>query len=143
MAGNGPPPKDPAKRRRRNVAPAPTTVVADDGQIRGPELPGGHEWPAQTLRWWQTWRTAPQSQALTSTDWDFLLDTALIHAAFWLGNATVAGELRLRVAKFGATPEDRMRLRMQIDETQPPTGDQSPSTEPESRYGHLRSVNTG
>ena len=31
-----------------------------------------------------------------------------------LGDLKQAAELRLRVAKFGATPEDRMRLRLQI-----------------------------
>ena len=31
-----------------------------------------------------------------------------------LGDLKQAAELRLRVAKFGATPEDRMRLRLQV-----------------------------
>jgi hypothetical protein len=121
----------------------PATVVADDGQIRGPELPDGFPWPDQTLRWWQTWRTAPQAQTLTATDWDFLLDTAVIHAAFWHGDTSVAGELRLRVAKFGATPEDRMRLRMQIDEPEKPAEGPQGTQKSEGRYAHLRSVKTG
>jgi hypothetical protein len=143
VAGNGPPPKDPAKRRRRNAAPVPTTVVAEDGQIRGPDLPDGFPWPPQTLRWWRTWRTSPQAQTLTTTDWDFLIDTAVIHAAFWHGDTSVAGELRLRVAKFGATPEDRMRLRMQIDEPTKLAGGEQEEQKAGDRYGHLRSVKTG
>jgi hypothetical protein len=112
----GPAPKDPEKRRRRNIDPIPTTVLVDDpdGEIRGPELPGGIDWPVVTLAWWETWRRSPQAQAFTETDWDFMVDTALLHARFWAGDEKVAGELRLRVAKFGATPEDRLRLRMQI-----------------------------
>ncbi len=39
-----------------------------------------------------------------------------MHAEFWLGNRSLAAELRLRVAKFGATPEDRARLRLSIGE---------------------------
>ena len=60
------------------------------------------------------WGESPLSADYTQTDWDFLLDTALIHARFWMGNLSLAGELRLRVAKFGATPEDRARLRIQF-----------------------------
>lgn len=32
----------------------------------------------------------------------------------WAGDTKLAGELRLRVAKFGATPEDRARLKIQF-----------------------------
>lgn len=112
----GPPPTDPTKRRRRNVDPHPQTSVTPDGKIRGPELPDGIDWPDATAKWWDTWRRSAQAQTLGDTDWAFLLDTAVLHARFWTGDPTVAGELRLRVAKFGATPEDRMRLRMTIGE---------------------------
>lgn len=114
MAGHGPAPKDPDERRRRNADPIPTSTLVEDDEVRGPDLPGGIEWPLPTLAWWETWRRAPQTQAFAQTDWDFLVDTALLHARFWKGDEKVAGELRLRVAKFGATVEDRARLRMQI-----------------------------
>lgn len=120
MAGRGPAPKDPAKRRRTNADPVPTVVVSPDDEVRGPELPGSYDWPAQTRAWWETWRSSPQAQTFTSTDWDFLLDTALLHAELWAGNGAVASELRLRVAKFGATPEDRARLRLQVEEPAKP-----------------------
>lgn len=116
MAGRGPAPKDPSQRRRRNADPVPTVVVAADGEVRGPELPAGYDWPLATREWWETWRSSPQAQTFTDTDWGFLLDTALLHAELWAGNAAVASELRLRVAKFGATPEDRARLRLQVQE---------------------------
>jgi hypothetical protein len=115
MAGRGPAPKNPDERRRRNADPVPTTTVAVDGQARGPVLPPEVAWPDATVRWWDTWRRSPQAQAFTSTDWDFLLDTALLHADYWNGSRRVAGELRLRVAKYGATPEDRARLRLQVE----------------------------
>ena len=113
MAGRGPAPKDPAERRRRNQS-EPLTVVEADGQEHGPELPDTHEWPAATEAWWQTWRTSPQASTFTETDWSFLLDTAVLHAEFWLGDRSVAAELRLRAAKFGATPEDRARLKIAV-----------------------------
>ena len=110
--------------------------------LRGPDLPidvlPDHEqWHSRTRDWWRTWRRSPQAQAFTATDWDFLIDTALMHHTMWLkGRWEFASELRLRAAKFGATPEDRLRLRMQVTapDVQPDTA------KPESRYGHLRSV---
>lgn len=109
MAGKGFAPKD----------ADPEITVSADGEIRGPDLPALDDeasWPAPTLVWWEHWRRSPQSQVMGDTDWDFLLDTALLHARFHAGDASVAGELRLRVAKFGATPEDRARLKMAVEE---------------------------
>ena len=122
MAGHGPPPKPDAERARRNAPPVPEVSVTPDDVLRGPDLPddlrdaeGDHlSWPSMTRRWWLNWRRSPQAQSFTATDWDFLLETALLHRDFVLGDARVASELRLRVAKFGATPEDRLRLRMSI-----------------------------
>jgi hypothetical protein len=85
--------------------PDSLTVATKDGPIEVP-------WPARTLEWWQMWADSPLADDFTSTDWSELLDTAVLHARLWLGQTTVAPELRLRVAKFGATPEDRARLRI-------------------------------
>ena len=142
MAGRGPTPKDPATRRRRNVAP-PQTLIAPDDEIRGPDLPidvlPDHEqWHPRTREWWRTWRRSPQAQSFTATDWDFLIDTALMHHTMWSkGRWEFASELRLRAAKFGATPEDRQRLRMQVTAAEPKAAESSPSASP---YGHLRAV---
>lgn len=126
VAGIGPPPKDPGKRARRNkdavalkVVPArpveqpslPTVyldVVGEDGQVRRKRL----HWPKITRVWWAMWAQSPLSADYTDTDWSFLMDTALLHARYWAGETRLAPELRLRVAKFGATPEDRARLRI-------------------------------
>lgn len=70
-----------------------------------------------TLAWWQTWRESPQAQTFTETDWAFLIDTALMRHAMWdKGQRTLAAEVRLRAAKFGATPEDRARLKLKVDD---------------------------
>lgn len=114
MPGRGPAPK------RERVRPNDTarreaefTRVAADSRLRGPALPKG-EWHPRTVAWWKTWRRSPLSQTFTATDWDFLLDTAVLHNELWSGNTGVAAELRLRVAKFGASPEDRLRLKVEI-----------------------------
>ena len=115
MAGRRPTPKNPEQRRRRN-GDDPVTVVANEGKLYGDPLPDTHEWPQSTLDWWETWRTSALASKFTATDWSFLIDTAVLHAEFWLGNRALAGELRLRVAKFGATVEDRARLKLEIGE---------------------------
>lgn len=89
--------------------------VAPDDSVRGPELPPEFAWCSRTREWWETWRHSPQAQVMTDTDWESMLETAALHHVFWEGDTSVAAELRLRVAKFGATLEDRMRLKLQID----------------------------
>ena len=139
MAGRGPAPKDPSALRRRNL-PAQTVTVIPDGTVRGPELPEDFDWPAQTLAWWATMRSTPQAQTYTDADWSFLLDTAVLHADFWLGDRKVAAELRLRVAKFGVTPEDRARLRISIGTPTPVQAVTPPRLQPKKaaeRKGRL------
>jgi hypothetical protein len=123
MAGNGPPPKDPSRRARRNAEPVPVRIIEAEPSEQ-PTLPTFYVeadgalvefvWPARTVEWWAMWASSPLSAEFTETDWSELLDTALLHASFWRGGLKLAGELRLRVAKFGATPEDRARLRIQF-----------------------------
>ncbi|GAA1333885.1 hypothetical protein GCM10009592_28570 [Brachybacterium rhamnosum] len=128
MAGRGPQPKDPSKRVRRNADPTAETLLRFE-EAEQPNLPTfflnvevdgamvrrKYQWPKITRDWWAMWRDSPQAEHFGSTDWSFLLDTALLHAEVWgRGEMKHAPELRLRVAKFGATPEDRARLRMQF-----------------------------
>jgi hypothetical protein len=55
------------------------------------------------------------AQTFTEADWDFLLDTALLHSEMWNGETKLAAEIRLRVSAFGSTPEARLRLKLKID----------------------------
>lgn len=59
------------------------------------------------------WGRSALTEQFTEADWSELMDTALIHARLWSGDYRAASELRQRTAKFGATPEDRARLRIQ------------------------------
>lgn len=121
MSGRGPAPKDPAKRRRRNADPVPTSKLTNDKRTRGPALPDGiladgEDWHQVTRSWWNNWRKSPMAATFLQTDWDFLLDTALMHHTMWAKKRwEFAGEVRLRAAKFGATPEDRARLRFEVE----------------------------
>lgn len=148
MSGMGPAPKDPSKRARRNIDPIPLRVITAE-PTQQPDLPSFEvevdgeltefTWPARTQEWWQMWADSPLSAEFTSTDWNELLDTALLHAAYWRGELKLAAELRLRVAKFGATPEDRARLRItfaQANEAE----NKAPVTRPGRDYGNLRAA---
>ncbi|UAJ81586.1 hypothetical protein IT072_13760 [Leifsonia sp. ZF2019] len=98
-------------------------------------------WPERTRQWWSMWASSPLSTEFTETDWSELMDTALIHAKFWTGNTSVANELRLRVAKFGATPEDRARLKIQFaaaDEAEERTEKRHAAKKPKGEDPRLR-----
>ena len=120
MAGRGPAPKDASRRARANKDPIQSTALR---LVRAgaPALPDlGYDsdgnklnWHPRTENWWEIWARSELSRDFTETDWSFLLDTALMHHAMWSkGQWTLAAEVRLRVAKYGATPEDRARLRI-------------------------------
>lgn len=120
MAGRGPAPKDPSKRARQNKDVVPLRTV-EVRPVPQPELPVVYtpygdtfEWPEVTQRWWQSWGEHPLSAGFTQADWDELMIAARLHADYWMGNVKAAAELRLRTAKFGTTPEDRARLRLQF-----------------------------
>jgi len=115
MAGRGPAPK--AERSRSNDTArrkAEFTKVADDGQVRGPDLPD-FAWHERTVAWYETWRRSPMAVTFIDADWDFLIDTAMLHTEMWNGSPGLAAEIRLRVGKLAGTPEDRMRLRLEVE----------------------------
>jgi hypothetical protein len=118
MAGKGFAPKDPSRLVGHGAAKARAAGmrVVESAPVEQPPLPelmpNGEPWPQQTRMWWEMWRVDPLSDEFRPTDWADLLDTAVIHGQFWSGDTKLAGELRLRVAKHGATQEDRARLRI-------------------------------
>ncbi len=132
MGGHGAAPKNPSQRARRNKDVVPLRVIEVDptAQPNLPTLyfdhpvtdPEGNvkvvkkrfSWPKMTQEWWSTLSRHPLVKEFTELDWAYLAETALIHAQFWKGDIKLAGELRLREAKYGFTPEDRARLRMQF-----------------------------
>lgn len=154
MAGVGPAPKDPARRARRNREPQPQTILRFE-RAEAPDLPDFRierdgdliefVWPERTREWWEMWKASPQAEHFSSTDWDFLLDTALIHARYWRGDLSLAAELRLRVAKHGATMEDRARLRMQFAQADEADGGKGSSgaSSAKARYAKLRVLRPG
>lgn len=129
MAGRGPAPKDPSTRARRNSGGAQMRVI-EVRTAAQPELPRRFvprddetgtfrdelDWPEATVAWWNTWAMSPLSGMFTAMDWAELQLAALAHAAVMEGDLKMLPELRLRTAKFGATPEDRARLKIQFEQ---------------------------
>lgn len=153
MAGMGPPPKEPGKRVRRNAEPTVLRLVphvkAEQPRLKdffethfdkktGKAVRRKFVWPQQTREWWAMWGESPLSAEFTATDWSELLVTAKLHAEFWRGNTKVAPELRLRVGKFGATPEDRLRLRIQFAIADDAESGKDDAATTSSRYAHLK-----
>ena len=146
MAGRGPAPKPASRRARANKDPVALRVVesAPVSQPPLPELmPNGDPWPARTVEWWEMWGVDPLADDFRPTDWSELMDCAVIHGAYWSGELKLAGELRLRTAKFGATQEDRARLRIQYaaaDEADEKRRHSKPGADVRGRYKSLKAV---
>lgn len=147
MPGIGPPPKPASQRARRNKDATPTTVLRferADQPALPPAMPDGEPWPARTVEWWAQWAGDPRAEHFDRAAWESLLDTAVIHGAYWAGDLKQAAELRLRVASYGVTPADRARLRMVFAEADDADGGKG-AAGPVSRerYGDLRVVASG
>jgi len=139
MAGVGAAPKEPSRRAGHRKDPHPTTKLMFR-PCEPPELPENFDWHPMTRRWWAVWQNAPMAAMMGETDWSYLLDTALMHHAMWSkGQWTLAAEVRLRVAQFGATPLDRLRLRIQwVDDKGSDVEQTVPVPARKRRYGDLK-----
>lgn len=120
MAGKGAPPRSttPGSYKIIEAEPAPQPnlpnlvryVVDEFGEKRKQKF----RWHPMTKKWWKMWGDSPLASSFTANDWDELLQSAILHSRYWRGDTKAAAELRIRVAKFGATPEDRTRLRISL-----------------------------
>jgi len=120
----GPKPKQNAVRR--NSHPFAQQLVS--GALTGRELPKSLGiTTAGARRFWRTWSNSPQTAGWAETDWAELEITTRLVDGLYGGDLKLAGEIRQRVAKWGATVEDRARLRMSIDEDQAPDDQAGPS----------------
>lgn len=116
MANTAIPKEDPARRNKHTVLNLPRR----DGTLIGPELPKDKAWHPQTREWWDMWRRSPIAPLLEESDWNALKRTAILHSEFWFGTlpptqqVSFAAEIRRVESMYGATVEDRLKLRMRI-----------------------------
>lgn len=84
------------------------------------KMPDGERWPARTRAWWRDWGLSPLTANFGAVDWAELMIAAILHGQVWRGDTRAAMELRMRMAKFGATTEDRKRLHIEYAEPEAP-----------------------
>lgn len=116
------PPKPDDERMRANKPRWDKIPVAFDGVVRLPDLPSHIEWCPSTLRWWNKWQHSPQSMIMIDSDHEAMFEAALLHNKIWKDPENLAptymtnlmAELRRRVAAYGGTFEDRLKLRMDL-----------------------------
>lgn len=146
----GPAPKPPGTRSRaRNegqtfrvvdVVAVPQPLLPED------VLPDGEQWSPATRRWWSAWGESPLTEGWDAVVWGELLVAALLHhRAVTTGSSAAATELRLRVAKLGATPDDRARLRIvtaDADRRDEQQAKANPGADARTRYGRPQVVRT-
>jgi hypothetical protein len=102
-------------------------------------LPDGDEWHPATVRWWERWSQSGITETWAAVDWSELEACAVLHHEFMRKRSfTLASEIRLRMAKFGATPEDRARLRIVFaDADEKDEKRAKPGSRAKERYGDL------
>lgn len=129
--------KDDEARVNRNPITHNIGALQWDGNRRGPELEDEApdiKWCDRTKKWWNSWRDSAQAMLMTDTDWEEMLITAFLHNQLWGKHFIVdkesggfmevgcdpkdakalAGEIRIRSEKMGATIKDRGSLGMRI-----------------------------
>ena len=73
-----------------------------------PKLPSGVSWGERTRAWWASLASVAGVDGWTSADWQFAMDTALVHDAVWNGGELkYIQELRQREQALGITPAAR------------------------------------
>lgn len=117
MAGQGPPPKDPAQRRRRNEPARGEWVDLPVALERAvlPALPkrsGG--WSARTRAAWARWRKDPATSMFGESDLASAIDLAYLHHEWCCGDVRLATEIRLRMDGLGLTPKGKRDLRWRV-----------------------------
>lgn len=147
MPGRGSAPKDPASRARRNKDTAvggKTLTLVRAGRQALPDdlLAEGEEWHPATTRWWDNWAGSQLAVDFTTVEWSEMEANAVLHHTFFTKRSfNTAAELRQRMAKLGATPEDRARLRIvMVDADEKETGRSPSGPSSRERRGPLVSV---
>lgn len=146
---SGPAP-NPGRVRRNKDTMSPFKTLFDDGILRGPDLESispEFNWHPKTIQWWHRWRSSPQAQLMTDTDWDVMEVAARIYneivtlqaspGAKTTDIAQLSRELDRKTANYGATYADRLKLRFVIADVDPALPGVDEDEDEENLYGDL------
>lgn len=108
---------------RHRVKPTHQWIEVEDIPFKGgPPVPktqkGSVSWPSATRAWWKVVSRMPHCVLWGPTDWMFMADTAVIHAALHGGDVKAATELRQREKVMGTTLDARRDLRIRYVESE-------------------------
>lgn len=128
MAGQGPPPKAPGTRARRNRTSTAATIKADPS-LRVPRLPQhpradeGYDWHPMTAAMWKEAWHSPMAPEFVDADKHGMFVYALLIDDFWTvksarQRAELAAEIRLSGQRFGFSPIDRRRLQWEVEKAE-------------------------
>lgn len=85
-----------------------------------PKLPEDIPFPEETVKWFEGWRNSPRSDDWDELQWQYLIDTALVHSAVWGSqDFSMLGELHKRLAYMGLTFEAREETKKEKHEVTP------------------------
>jgi hypothetical protein len=130
-------PKPPGQAVNRNKPTHDWTEIPRIPFEGGPDLPEG-DWPTATQRWWRSASRMPHCVLWDEQDWLFAVDTARLHAEFWMGNVRVATELRNREKVLGTTMDFRRDLRIRY--VDPPEGEDAAPAAPVTKLDDYRDL---
>lgn len=116
MGSRGPAPSENARRRNKHESATEISKESRPGRPLPKYLPISS---AAAKHFWKVWSESPQSATWIETDWLELEATTKLVDEFYQGDSKLAGEIRQRVARWGATNADRARLRMKVEEEFP------------------------
>jgi hypothetical protein len=111
-------PKPPGTRRRRNAAPAPTKLRADQTTREGvPPLPEASSFLPSTREWWKTIWSSPMATIWLDADVPALVRLAFLVDTASRGDARgyVLRAIQALEDRFGLSPLSRRRLQWEID----------------------------
>ncbi len=93
--------------------PATRMVMNPKGELQ--------EWPIEkrTHDWWEALTSMPHCVLWSKSDWQFALDTAMVHADAAHGKTTAMAELRMREKIMGTTVDSRRDLRIRYIDPEP------------------------
>lgn len=137
MAGNGPAPKPPDQRRRRNKPERGEWVVLPGDGYDGPEAPMPELETDHARYTWGLWWSSPMAHMWTEADWPALQRLIVMIDS----GREKANEIRLQEERFGLSPKGRRDLRWVLpveEETAAPKG-----VVLEGRWSDLRVVEDG
>ena len=84
-----------------------------------PTLPEDIPFPDETLKWFESWRNSSRSDDWDELQWQYLMDTALVHSSVWGSqDFSMLGELHKRLSYLGVNFEEKpVKKNVQVNKT--------------------------